>query len=423
MQETSKTSKVYYGWFVVGIAFLVLLVSAGINSIPSILMQPLEKEFGWDRAAVSGAVSIKILLYGLMGPFSAALMARFGIRKMMVISMAFLATSLALTPQITEIWQFFLIWGVIVGLATGMLANVLGVTVANRWFVKHKGLVVGMLTSSAATGQLLFLPLLASITINIGWRYAIYTTVAALLILLPVVAIWKKNHPSDVGKAALGTEEIVKPTPFKGNLFLTPLRALGEASKNKTFWLLAGTFFFCGFSTNGLIGTHLIPACGDYDIPVVTAAGLLALMGMFDLVGTTMSGWLSDRFDSRKLLFWYYGLRGLSLIFLPQALGLGYTSLLIFAVFYGLDWIATVPPTVRLTSDVFGKEKAGMVFGWIVVAHQIGASTAAYGAGLMRDLLGSYTLPFMVAGFVCLYAALMAIRIKAAGKTVQTVGA
>jgi predicted MFS family arabinose efflux permease len=231
-----------------------------------------------------------------------------------------------------------------------------------------------------------------------------------------------RNHPSDVGKAALGTEVIVKPISFTGNLFLAPLRALGEASKNKTFWLLAGTFFFCGLSTNGLIGTHLIPACGDYDIPVVTAAGLLALMGMFDLVGTTISGWLSDRFDSRKLLFWYYGLRGLSLIFLPQALGLGYTSLLIFAVFYGLDWIATVPPTVRLTTDIFGREKAGMVFGWIVVAHQIGASTAAYGAGVMRDLLGSYTLPFIVAGFVCLYAALMAIRIKAASKTVQTAG-
>ncbi|QGQ96454.1 MFS transporter [Paenibacillus psychroresistens] len=422
MQETSKASKVYYGWFVVGIAFLVLLVSAGINSVPSILMLPLEKEFGWDRAAVSGAVSIKILLYGLMGPFSAALMAKFGIRRMMVTSMAFLAVSLSLTPQITELWQFFLLWGVVVGLATGMLANVLGVTIANRWFVKHKGLVVGMLTASAATGQLLFLPLLANITINIGWRYAIYTTVAALLILLPVVAIWMRNHPFDVGKASLGTDEILKPTPFTGNLFMVPLRALRDASKNKTFWLLAGTFFFCGFSTNGLIGTHLIPACGDYGIPVVTAAGLLALMGMFDLVGTTLSGWLSDRFDSRKLLFWYYGLRGLSLIFLPQALGLGYTSLLIFAVFYGLDWIATVPPTVRLTSDVFGKEKAGMVFGWIVVAHQIGASTAAYGAGVMRDLLGSYTLPFIVAGFVCLYAALMAIRIKAAGKKVQIAG-
>jgi MFS family permease len=420
MQANLKTSRIYYGWVVVGIAFLVLLVSAGINSVPSILMLPLEKEFGWDRAAVSGAVSIKILLYGLMGPFSAALMARFGVRRMMVISMVLLAASLALTPMITTLWQFFLLWGVIVGLTTGMLANVLGITIANRWFFKHKGLVVGMLTASAATGQLLFLPLLAKITIDIGWRSAIYTTVAALVVLIPVVAIWMRNHPFDVGKAALGSEEIVKPTAFNDNIFIAPIRALGLASKNKTFWLLAGTFFFCGFSTNGLIGTHLIPACGDYGIPVVTAAGLLALMGMFDLVGTTFSGWLSDRFDSRKLLFWYYGLRGLSLIFLPQALGLGYTSLLIFAVFYGLDWIATVPPTVKLTSDVFGKEKAGMVFGWIVVAHQIGASTAAYGAGVTRDLLGSYTMPFIVAGFVCLYAALMAIRIKAAGKYVQT---
>ncbi|BBH19701.1 MFS transporter [Paenibacillus baekrokdamisoli] len=424
-KEEAKASKIYYGWVVVFIAFLSLLVSAGINSIPSVLMLSFEKEFGWDRAAVSGALSIKILLYGLMGPFSAALMARFGIRRMMVIAMILLAASLSLTPLMNQLWEFFLLWGVMVGLGTGMMANVLGVTVANRWFVKHKGLVVGLLTASAATGQLLFLPLLARVTEELGWRYAIYTTVAALLIMIPVVAVWMRNHPYDVKVAPLGSTEIVKPSPFLGNLFLAPILALGSAAKSGTFWMLAGTFFFCGFSTNGLIGTHLIPACGDYAIPIVMAAGLLAIMGMFDLVGTTLSGWLSDRFDSRWLLFWYYGLRGLSLLFLPQALGMGYQQLLIFAVFYGLDWIATVPPTVKITSDAFGKEKAGMVFGWIMVAHQLGASTAAYGAGVLRDWLGSYTVPFVVAGFVCLFAALMSVRIQrySKGKIVTSIEA
>lgn len=412
----TKASTFYYGWVVVGIVFLVLLVSAGINSIPSVLMLSFEKEFGWDRAAVSGALSLKIFLYGLMGPFSAAMMARFGVRRMMVISIAMLAASLALAQLMTTLWQFYLLWGLMVGLGTGVLANVLGITVANRWFVKHKGLVVGMLTASAATGQLLFLPLLARVTVEVGWRYAIWTTVVTLLVLIPVVAIWMRNNPSDVHAAALGTSEIVKPPPFQGNLFLAPLRTLAEASKNGTFWLLAGTFFFCGFSTNGLIGTHLIPACGDYNIPLVIASGLLALMGMFDLIGTTLSGWLSDRFDSRWLLFWYYGLRGLSLIFLPVALGTGYTQLFIFSVFYGLDWIATVPPTAKLASETFGKEKAGMVFGWIVVAHQLGASTAAYGAGVMRDWLGSYTVPFVVAGLVCLLASVMAVRVRNARK-------
>ncbi|WP_090581736.1 MFS transporter [Paenibacillus sp. OV219] len=407
-----KKQSLYYGWVVVGIVFLCLLVSAAISAVPSVLMLPLEKEFGWDRSAISGAASIRILLYGLMGPFSAAFMARFGIRKIMVISMLILIFSLSLTPFMTTIWQMTLLWGVMIGIGTGSLANALGVSIANRWFVKYKGLVIGMLTASAATGQLLFLPLIARITEDIGWRYAIYTVMGVLVLLTPIVALWMRNHPYDVGAAALGTEEIVKPVPLAGNLFLAPIAALTEAARKGTFWLLAGTFFFCGFSTNGLIGTHLIPACGDYGIPIATAAGLLSLMGLFDLVGTTLSGWLSDRVDGRWLLFWYYGLRGLSLIYLPQALGTGYTQLTIFAVFYGLDWIATVPPTAKLASDTFGKEKAGMIFGWIVVAHQAGASFAAYEAGFMRDWLGSYTVPFVTAGFACLFASLMALRIR-----------
>jgi predicted MFS family arabinose efflux permease len=235
-----------------------------------------------------------------------------------------------------------------------------------------------------------------------------------------IVAIWMRNNPYDIGVSPYGSDELVKPNTFKGNLFLAPLQALHSAMKNKTFWLLAGTFFFCGFSTNGLIGTHLIPACGDYGISEVTAAGLLALMGLFDLFGTTLSGWLSDRLDSRWLLFWYYGLRGLSLVFLPYALDSGSnTAILIFTVFYGLDWLATVPPTVKIATSVFGKEKSGMIFGWIVVAHQIGASTAAYGAGLMRELLGAYTLPFIAAGCVCVFAAIMAIKISKAGAMAQ----
>ncbi|RAP73597.1 MFS transporter [Paenibacillus montanisoli] len=415
MVKTS--SRLYYGWVVVGIVFLTLLVSAAINSVPSVLMLPLEQEFGWDRSAVSGAVSIRILLYGLMGPFAAAFMAKYGVRKVMVISMLLLIISLSLTPFMTSIWQMTLLWGVMVGIGTGSLANVLGVTVAGRWFVTHKGLVIGLLTASAATGQLLFLPLLAKLTEDISWRTAVYTVVGVLLVLTPVVGIWMRNHPYDVGAAALGTTETAKPVPFTGNLFFTPIQTLLAASGSGTFWLLAGTFFFCGFSTNGLIGTHLIPACGDYGIPIVTAAGLLSLMGLFDLVGTTLSGWLSDRFDSRWLLFWYYGLRGLSLIFLPYALGTGYTQLTVFAVFYGLDWIATVPPTAKLASDAFGKEKAGMIFGWVVVAHQAGASVAAYEAGLLRDWLGSYTVPFVVSGFFCLLASLMALRIRRARAT------
>ncbi|UUZ81982.1 MFS transporter [Paenibacillus sp. P26] len=421
MKAGAASSKFHYGWVVVLITFVTLLVSAGIRSMPSILMLPFEKEFGWSRGGISSVVSVGIFLYGMVGPFSAALLERFGIRRMMVVSLAVLAASLSITPMMTSLWQFEILWGFVAGLGTGMMANVLGVTVTNHWFVKRKGLVVGMLTASAATGRLLFLPLLAKITVDVGWRYAIYTAVAVMVLLLIVVAIWMRNHPYDKGLAPYGEQELVKPAPFLGHLFLAPLQALRSGLGSKTFWSLAGTFFFCGFSTNGLIGTHLIPACGDHGIPEVMAAGLLALMGLFDLVGTTLSGWLSDRFDSRWSLFWYYGLRGLSLLFLPYALDATPAALMVFSVFYGLDWIATVPPTVRLAGKEFGKEKAGMIFGWVVVFHQIGASATAYGAGAVRDWLGSYTVPFVAAGLVCLVASLMAVSISKVRSSVQQV--
>lgn len=411
MNSSVSRGKLYYGWIVIGVTFLTLLVSAGIRSMPSLYMAPFEDEFGWSRSGISGVLSTGIFLYGLVGPFSASLLERFGVRRMTVISLAVLAAGLSVTPWMTELWQFNLLWGVVAGFGTGMMANVLGVTVANHWFVKNKGLVVGILTASAATGQLLFLPLLAKITVQYGWRDSIYTAVGALVLLIALVALLMRNHPYDIGTAPYGTEDRAKPAPFRGNIFLAPLQALAAGAKNKTFWLLSVTFIICGFSTNGLIGTHLIPACGDYAIPEVTAASLLALMGVFDLVGTTLSGWLSDRFDSRKLLFVYYGLRGLSLLYLPTALGGGPLNLTLFSVFYGLDWIATVPPTVKLATQEFGKERAGMIFGWIVVFHQLGASAATFGAGVTRQYLGSYTVPFMAAGIVCFIAAVLSMRV------------
>lgn len=412
-------ARLYYGWIVVAVTFMTMLVAAGIRSMPAMLMVPLEQEFGWSRTGVSASISINLFLYGLMGPFVAAAMERFGIRKTVVAALTLVTTGLALTTVMTSLWQLDLLWGVILGLGTGALANILGATVANRWFVERRGLVVGLLTASAATGQLLFLPLLAGITENWGWRFSAWMAAAVALLLIPAVGGLMRNHPADVGLTPYGAKEQVKPADFSGNPFTEPVLVLRSALRKGPFWLLAGTFFFCGFSTNGLIGTHLISACGDHGIPEVTAAGLLAFMGIFDLVGTTFSGWLSDRFDNRWLLFWYYGLRGLSLLFLPHALNLGYTELIVFAVFYGLDWIATVPPTVRLTADIFGREKAGMVFGWIVSAHQLGAAAASYEAGLLRQSFGSYSFSFVIAGYICMLAAVMAIRVRRVRPAVQ----
>jgi len=408
--------KWHYGWVVVALTFATMVVSAGVRSMPGVLMLPLEDEFDWSRSAISSVMSVGLFLYGMMGPFAASLLQKYGIRRVTVFSLSLLAASLALTPLMKTLWQFELMWGLLSGLATGMMANVLGVTVAGNWFAERRGLVVGILTASAASGQLIFLPMLAKIISTEGWRYAIYTAAAAVFLVLIAVAVGMRNHPYDIGAAPYGSDEVAKPAEFKGRIFLTPLLVLKDASRNSTFWLLSGTFFFCGVSTQGLITTHLIPACGDFGISEVVAASLLAFMGIFDLIGTTMSGWLSDRFDNRKLLFWYYGLRGLSLIFLPQALSAGPATMMVFSVFYGLDWLATVPPTVKLSIQEFGKERGGMIFGWVVVAHQVGAAVAASATGFARDWFGTYSVPFVVAGFICLFAALMSLRIARARK-------
>jgi MFS family permease len=406
---------------VVAVTFLALLIAAGVRSTPGVLLMPLESEFGWDRTTTSVALSINLVLYGLTGPFVAAIMDRYGIRRIMVIALCLLVSGMALSSLLQHSWQLNLLWGIVIGLGTGSMANVLGAMVANRWFVERRGLVVGLMTASGATGQLLFLPLLAKITVSAGWRSTVLTVACGALLLIPIVLLFMRNHPRDVGLTPYGaTEEgegAATATPPvsggpSGNLLLAPLRVLVTAAKRPAFWLLAGTFFFCGFTTNGLIGTHMISACLEHGIPEVQAAGMLAFMGVFDLVGTTLSGWLSDRWDNRWLLFWYYALRGLSLMFLPYALDANGISLVVFSVFYGLDWIATVPPTVRLTADIFGKENVGMVFGWISASHQLGAATAAYGAGLLHTIFNDYVVAFLVAGGTGVLAAFLALAIR-----------
>jgi sugar phosphate permease len=411
-QLTRRGRRLHYAWIVAGVTFLTLLATAGIRSAPGVLIVPFEQEFGWSRATISVAVSINLMLYGLTGPFAAALLDRIGIRATMMLALALLATGVSLTTLMTAPWQLVLLWGVVVGGGTGMTALALGATVVNRWFSTRRGLVMGMLTASTATGQLLFLPLMASIVERYGWRPAVLGIAAVALVVVPVVGLLMRDHPADVGRVPFGDDGPVRPRARStANPAGVALRALARGVRSGDFWLLAGGFFICGVSTNGLIGTHLIPACIDHGIPEVRAAGLLAVMGIFDLVGTTASGWLSDRFDSRYLLFWYYGLRGLSLIYLPYAFDLSFYGLPVFAVFYGLDWIATVPPTVRLAANVFGKENVGVIFGWIAAAHQLGAATAAFGAGAIRTATGTYLAAFVIAGALCVLAALMSLAV------------
>ena len=406
--STASPPRLHYAWIAAGVTFVVLLAAAGARAAPGVMLLPLGNEFQWSRATVSSIVAINIFLYGLMGPFAAALYQRFGLRATMMTAMALLATGYGLSVFATQYWQFIVLWGFVVGIGSGLAATVLGAAVATRWFTARRGLVMGLLTASTATGQLIFLPSLAAMVTERGWRAAPLIVAGAAALVIPLVAWLMRNSPRDVWLRAYGEEgpEGADPGRVGGNPARRAIGALFEAVRVRDFWLLAGSFFICGASTNGLIGTHLIPAAFDCGIPAVTAAGLLAMMGLFDLIGTTASGWLSDRYNCRYLLFGYYGLRGLSLLFLPAALLGPAVGLGVFAVFYGLDWIATVPPTVRLTAEVFGREKASIVFGWIVAAHQLGAAFAAYFAGVIRATIGSYSPAFIAAGVLCLIAAL-----------------
>ena len=396
-----------YAWIMAGITFVVLLTAAGVRSSPSVLIVPLEQEFGWSRATISFAIAVNIALYGLVGPFAAAVMERFGLRRTVAVALGAIALGMAGTTLMQAPWQLVLLWGAVVGSGSGVVALVLGATVAGRWFKARRGLVMGVLTASTATGQLVFLPMLAALATHVGWRAVAFTMAAIALVLVVPVLLLMRDRPADLGLAPYGGSAI-EPAPVNTvNPVTRALTALGGGLRDRNFWLLAGSFFICGASTNGLIGTHLIPACFDHGIPEVTAAGLLAAMGVLDFFGTTASGWLSDRWDNRMLLAWYYGLRGLSLLFLPFAFQWNFWGLGAFAVFYGLDWIATVPPTVRLAAKSFGEENVGVMFGWIAASHQLGAAFAAWGAGFLRVETGDYLSAFMISGGLCLIASLM----------------
>lgn len=401
-----------YAFVVVAVIFLSLLVSAGLRSSPSVLLVPLEETFGWSRSTISLAAAVGIFLYGMVGPFAAAAMERFGLRRVLIGALVVMAASSAASAFMTESWHLLLTWGVFSGLGSGAVAVVLGATVVNRWFTKHRGVMMGLLTASSATGTLVFLPVLAALASSGDWTRVVWTVAAAAAALVPLAWWLVPDRPSSVGLVPFGSDPHAPPAPAapRTGMLAATFGALARASRTRTFWFLFATFFVCGFTTNGLVGTHLIALCGDHGMPEVQAAGLLALMGIFDLIGTTASGWLTDRYDPRKLLFVYYGLRGLSLIYLPYS-DFSFYSLSIFAIFFGLDWIATVPPTLRLTTEAFGERDAAIVFGWIVAGHQLGAASAAWMAGAVREAQGSYLMAFVISGMTGLIAAVIALMI------------
>jgi MFS family permease len=392
---------------VAAVTFVTLLGASGFRSTPGVLIVPLEQAFGWSRTTISVAVSVNLVLFGLSGPFAAAAMGRFGVRRVVLVALVLVAAGSGSTVFMTAPWQLLLLWGMLVGIGTGAMAAVLAATVATRWFVARRGLVTGALTAASATGQLVFLPLLASLAVHRGWEWASLAVAAAALAVVPLVALLLRDSPADLGCTPYGAPPgtpIASPVP-PANPVGTALRVLAAAARTRAFWLLAGSFAICGATTNGLVGTHLIPAAHDHGVAETSAAGLLALIGIFDVAGTLASGWLTDRVDPRRMLLWYYGLRGVSLLLLPTVLGSPGWGMFGFVVVYGLDWVATVPPTVALANEVFGRDHGPVVFGWVFTAHQLGAAVAASAAGAVRTELGDYVVAFLAAAALCAVAA------------------
>jgi MFS family permease len=415
----SLSARVFYGWVVVGVVFVALLVSAGVRAAPTVLINPIEDELGWTRAAVSFAVSIGLLLYGVAGPVAGWLMDRFGPTRVTLVGLAVIGLSTLAAAAVTELWQLNLFWGLLSGIGTGFVAPVLGAAVATRWFSARRGLVLGVFGAAASAGQLVSVPAVMWLVLTLGWREATVALALSSLVVLGPVALLMRDDPAPLGLRRYGDD--ADDSVAAGRALApqaapalddepAPGSAMRRAVRTPEFWLLSGSFFICGASSNGIVGVHFVPHSIDHGIPATTAAGALAVMGAMNFVGTIASGWLTDRYDPRKLLAVYYSLRGLSLFLLPFVTDFG--GLAVFSVFFGLDYIATVPPTVALVSDAFGRRSVGTVFGWVFLFHQLGAALAAWLGGVARDALGDYQAAFLTAGALAVLAAGLALRVK-----------
>ena len=405
--------RIHRGWWVAAVTFLTLISAAAFRSTTSPMLMPLEMEFGWTRSLTSSALSLNLVFYGLTAPFAATLMARFGVRHVVVFALGLVAAGSGLTIWMTQPWQLFLYWGVFVGFGTGCLALVFASMVANRWFHKHRSLVTGIFSAAYATGQLVFLPLITTLTETVGWRTGALVVASFSVLIAPIFWIIYREHPRDAGTFPVGATEHTKDDAKQAITVRDNLRVLFESAKRLPFWILAGTFFVCGWTTNGLIGAHFIPAAHDHGMPTTMAAGLLAVVGIFDFIGTIASGWLTDRVNPVILLVIYYGLRGLALFSAPFLLGPNVEPpLLFFVVFYGLDWIATVPPTVELCRRYFGLTNSPVVYGWVFASHMVGAAIAAAFAGVIRDVQGDYFIAWITAAVLCLVASGSVLLLK-----------
>ncbi|MBV9826897.1 MAG: MFS transporter [Alphaproteobacteria bacterium] len=402
--------RIHYAWVVLAVMFSAMLAGVGVRAAPGVMILPLERAFGWNVSTISGAVSINIILMGFTGPFLTGLVQVIGLKRTILGCMATLASATGLSLFMTAPWQLFLTWGLMVGIGSGAGAVGMAAAVANRWFVKRSGLAMGLLSAANAAGQLIFLPILALLAEHYGWEGVALTVTLAIAAMIPVVFWLLPEYPADIGLGPYGAIAEASRPQRSGNPFAIAMTTLYRAIGSLDLWLLTVSFGICGFSTNGLINTHLIAYCSDHGIPEITGASVLAMLGAFSLIGATASGYLCDRFNPRVLLFWYYSLRGLSLVLIPFS-AFDPVSLSVFSVFYGLDWVATGPATFALTNQVFGRRDAPILVSWIFAGHQVGGALAAFGAGAVRTMTGDYLLAFLMSGLACLVASLLVLRV------------
>jgi sugar phosphate permease len=399
-----NSRRLHYAWIVLIVTFLALLTSAGIRTAPSIILKPLEFEFGWTRSETSFAVAISLFIFGFGAPLGGMLIDRFGPRRLMIGGLALVSVAMLLMAGMSQLWQFHLYWGVALGIGTGGIAGTLGATIAARWFNQRRGMVLGVFGAAAAAGQFVFVPLLIRVGSDSGWRAVIMVLAGSALAALVLTVIFMRNRPEDAKTTAFGTASAASAIADARS---TPLR---EAIRTRDFWLLAGSFFICGYTTNGMIGTHLLPHALEHGFVETEMAGALAAMGAMNIIGSLISGALSEKFDNRKLLAAYYGFRGLSLVALPFILEI--QGMFLFTIIYGFDWVATVPPTVNLTAERFGRRSLGSIYGWIYCSHMVGAGIASFAGGFFRDMLGDYHLIFISAAVMGIMASTLAMSLS-----------
>jgi MFS family permease len=408
--ETSRGT-LHYAWVVLGALLIVILLGSGLRAMFGVYIKPMEATFGWDRAELSGAAALSLLLLGAVAPLVGWLADRWGARRVTLVSVIVLGVGTLLTAQVTALWHVYLTAGVLMALGSGGVSLSTAASIATRWFERRRGLVMGLIGGAMSAGQLVVIPLAVALTLTLGWRQSyIWLGVLLFVVAVPLTLLFVRNDPADKGLRPFGAG--APGAPSSAAVATEGRVSAAEAMQVPAFWLLAGTFFICGYTSNGLVLTHLMPHAAEHGFSEMQAAQAMGVMGAVNILGTVASGWICDRFGRKGPLAFYYGVRGLSLLFLLYVWNV--PSLHIFAAIFGLNYISTVPPTTTLTANIFGRHSVGALSGWIYFSHQVGSALGAAVGGWIFQATGSYSWAFISAAALAFLAVPMALAIKEA---------